>query len=617
MLRTHTAGDLRASDTGNQVTLAGWVHRRRDHGGLIFVDIRDRYGVTQAVFNPDHSPEAHKVGEQLRNEYVVQVTGEVVARPPEMRNPNLSTGEIEVLVSEAKILNAARALPFVISEDERVGEELRLKYRYLDLRRPRLQQNLVLRHKVINFIRTWLDQQEFVEVETPILLKSTPEGARDFLVPSRLHPGRFYALPQSPQQLKQLLMVSGFDRYFQIARCFRDEDLRGDRQPEFTQLDLEMSFVDMEDVLGLNESLVIELVRTTMPEKRFLRTPFPRLSYDEAMNRYGSDKPDLRFGLPLVDASDILRGSEFRVFRSALDPESTPDGTVKVLRAPGLASYSRKQVEELEAVVKALGAKGMPWVKVDDAAGGTLSGGIAKFLSEEETRAILAATEAESGDLLLFGADSWSVVVQSLGRLRLELGERLGLRDPNVFAYAWIIGFPLVEWDAEEGRWVAMHHPFTAPMDEDLEKMESDPGAVRAKAYDLVANGWELAGGSIRIHRRDVQRRMFELLAISAEQQQAQFGHMLEAFEYGAPPHGGIAWGLDRTVMMFAGEPNIREVIAFPKTAAGTDLMTAAPSDVDERQLNDLHIALKGKAVRGGDGQQRSVEPQQMVDSRQ
>jgi aspartyl-tRNA synthetase len=611
MLRTHTAGELRAGDVGKTVTLAGWVHRRRDHGGLIFVDIRDRYGITQAVFNPEASPESHAVGERLRGEYVVQLTGAVAARPAEMVNPNLATGEVELNVTSATILNAARTTPFVVSsDDERVGEELRLKYRYLDLRRPRLQQNLILRHRVINFIRAWLDRKNFVEVETPILLKSTPEGARDFLVPSRLHPGRFYALPQSPQQLKQLLMVSGFDRYYQIARCFRDEDLRGDRQPEFTQLDLEMSFVDLEDVLQLNEQLVIDLVSKVMPEKRFLQVPFPRLSYQEAVDRYGSDKPDLRFGLPLVEVSEIVRGSEFRVFRSALDEQG---GVVKVLRGPGLGSYSRKQIDELEAIAKELGAKGLAWAKVDDASSATLSGGISKFLSEEEARGILEAAEAESGDLLLFGADQWTVVVQVLGRLRLELGERLGLRDPDVFAYAWVTGFPLVEWNEEQSRWDAMHHPFTSPLDEDLEKMQEEPGAARAKAYDLVANGWELAGGSIRIHRRDVQRRMFELLNIDEQHQQAQFGHLLEAFEYGAPPHGGIAWGLDRTVMMFAGEPNIREVIAFPKTAQGTDLMTAAPSVVDPAQLDELHIALTEKARERIAGSTAPLPPKEIV----
>jgi len=594
MLRTHTAGELRISDVGKTVTLAGWVHRRRDHGGVIFVDLRDRYGMTQVVFNPEHAKEAYEVGDKFRGEYVVQVTGTVVARPGEMKNPKLATGEVEVLVDQTKVLNAAKTPPFMLTDETVVGEELRLKYRYLDLRRPRLQRNMVLRHKVINFIRNWLDKKDFIDVETPILIKSTPEGARDFLVPSRLHPGYFYALPQSPQQLKQLLMVSGFDRYFQIARCFRDEDLRGDRQPEFTQLDLEMSFVDMEDILALNEQLVIDLVTTLLPDKQFLQVPFPRLSYQEAMDRYGSDKPDLRFGLPLVDVSEIVQNSSFRVFQMAL---AAKKGVVKVLRAPGLGTYSRKKVTELETIAKNLGAKGMAWVKVKDAASAKLNGGISKFFSAEEARAIIDATEAETGDLLLFGADKWNVVVQVLGRLRLEVANRLDLRDPNIFAYAWVIGFPLVEWSEEEERWDAMHHPFTAPMDEHIEQMTTDPGAVIAKAYDLVANGWELAGGSIRIHRRDIQRRMFELLNIDEEHQRTQFGHMLSAFEYGAPPHGGIAWGLDRTVMMYANEPNIREVIAFPKTATGTDLMTAAPSEVDQHQLNDLHIGLAGKAL--------------------
>ncbi|MCB0076635.1 MAG: aspartate--tRNA ligase [Anaerolineales bacterium] len=594
MLRTHTAGELRAENEGESVVLAGWVNRRRDHGNLIFVDIRDRYGVTQAVFNPDHSAAAHAVGESLRGEYVVQVKGTVRKRPDDMTNETLDTGAIELLVDEAKVLNPARTPPFTLNDEAPVSEELRLKYRYLDLRRARLQQNMVLRHKVVAFIRRWLDEQNFVEIETPILIKSTPEGARDFLVPSRLHPSRFYALPQSPQQLKQLLMVSGMDRYFQIARCFRDEDLRGDRQPEFTQLDLEMSFVDTEDILALNEQLTIDLVHEVMPEKRFLQTPFPRLSYDEAMARYGSDKPDLRFEMALVDLSEIVAHSTFRVFSGAL----AEGGVVKLLVGPGLADYSRKQIDELEAIAKDLGAKGLAWAKVDDATTATLSGGISKFLSDEESRAILDASGAEGGDLLLFGADRFETVSAVLGRLRLELGERLGLRDPEVFAYAWILNFPLVEWNEEQARWDAMHHPFTSPQDEDLEKMTSDPGAVRAKAYDLVANGWELAGGSIRIHNREVQRKMFDLLNIDDTHQQTQFGHMLEAFEYGAPPHGGIAWGIDRVVMLYAGEPNIREVIAFPKTAAGTDLMTAAPSHVDEQQLADLHIALAGKAVK-------------------
>lgn len=590
MLRSHTAGELRAQDAGKQVTLAGWVHRRRDHGGLIFLDVRDRYGVTQAVFNPATSPEAHAIGSRLRGEYVVALQGTVARRPDEMVNPQLATGEIELLVSEAKILNEALTPPFGISDDERVGEELRLKYRYLDLRRPRMQENLLLRHRIISFIRRWLDRRDFVDVETPILLKSTPEGARDYLVPSRVHPGRFYALPQSPQQLKQLLMVSGIDRYYQIARCFRDEDLRGDRQPEFTQLDLEMSFVDSEDVMQLNEALVVDLVREVRPNQQFLALPFPRLSYHEAMDRYGSDKPDLRFSLPLVDVGEALAGSEFRVFSGALES----GGVVKVLRAPGLASYSRRQIEELEAIARELGAKGLAWTKVE---GSAASGGIARFLSETQTAAILEATGAEEGDLLLFGADRWETVVKVLGRLRLEIAGRLDLRDPSVYAFVWITDFPAVEWNEEEQRWDAKHHPFTAPLEEDEPLMESDPAAVRARAYDLVANGWEIAGGSIRIHRRDLQQRMFALLEISRAEQAERFSHMLEAFEYGAPPHGGIAWGLDRTVMLFAGESNIREVIAFPKTNTGTDLMTQAPSDVAPRQLEELHITLAGRAI--------------------
>ncbi|HBY98870.1 MAG TPA: aspartate--tRNA ligase [Chloroflexi bacterium] len=593
MLRTHTAGELRPTHIGQVVTLAGWVNRRRDHGGLIFIDLRDRSGITQVVFNPGLSPEAFAVAEQARPEYVLQVTGEVTARPAEMVNPSLETGAIELLATAATILNEARTPPFYLSDEAEVSEELRLKYRYLDLRRPRMQRNLMLRHRVINFIRNYLDQQGFIEVETPILIKSTPEGARDYLVPSRVHPGRFYALPQSPQQLKQLLMVSGFDRYFQIARCFRDEDLRGDRQPEFTQLDLEMSFVDREDVLRLNESLMIALVQALLPEKRIMAIPFPRLSYERAIALYGSDKPDLRFGLELHDLGSIFTESEFRVFRTAL----AGGGQVKGLRGPGLAGYSRKQLDELEMFVKEFGAGGLAWLKVG--AEGTLSGPAARFIGEGEREALLAEMAAEPGDLILIVAyASPKVVADSLGRLRLLLGDRLGLRDPDVFAFAWILDFPLVEWNEEEGRWDAMHHPFTAPRDEDLPLMETTPAAVRAKAYDLVANGWEIAGGSIRIHRRTVQRRMFELLNIDPETQQERFGHMLEAFEYGAPPHGGIAWGLDRIIMLFAGEPNIREVIAFPKTAAGTDLMTSAPSEVDPRQLAELHIALAGKALK-------------------
>lgn len=592
MLRTHTAGELRPAHVGQTVTLAGWVNRRRDHGALIFIDLRDRTGITQVVFDPTRSTEAFAVAEKARTEYVLQVTGTVAARPDEMINPNIETGSIELLATSATILNEARTPPFYLSDDVEVSEELRLKYRYLDLRRPRMQRNLMLRHRVINFIRNYLDERGFIEVETPILIKSTPEGARDYLVPSRVHPGRFYALPQSPQQLKQLLMVSGLDRYFQIARCFRDEDLRGDRQPEFTQLDLEMSFVDREDVLQLNEALMIALVQTLLPDRQILSIPFPRLSYDEALARYGSDKPDLRFGLELHDLGEIFAQSEFRVFRGALDA----GGQVKGLRGPGLAEYSRKQLDELEAFVKEFGARGLAWLKVGE--NGALSGPAAKFIADSEREALLAELEATAGDLVLIVADpDPGVVADSLGRLRLLLGDRLGLRDPNVFAFAWIIDFPLLEWNEEEKRWDAMHHPFTAPKDEDLQRMESDPGAVRAKAYDLVANGWELAGGSIRIHRRDVQERIFRVMGLTEAEAQEKFGFLLDAFAYGAPPHGGIAFGWDRIVALLTGSPSIREVIAFPKSGGGYDPLTQAPAPITPEQRKEAGIdALPEKA---------------------
>ncbi len=584
MRRTHMAGELRPTHAGQRVTLAGWVHRSRDHGGVIFVDVRDRAGIVQVVFHPDTAADAFRVAETLRSEDVIAVTGTVQMRPADMVNPKLATGEVEVIAETVEVLNRSRTPPFVIRDEVKANEELRLKYRYLDLRRPRMQRNLHLRHRTIKFIRDWLDERGFWEVETPILIKSTPEGARDFLVPSRLQPGKFYALPQSPQQLKQLLMVAGVDRYFQIARCFRDEDLRGDRQPEFTQLDLEMAFVDEEDVIALNEALMIALAEAVVPQKRILQVPFPRLGYAEALERYGSDKPDLRFGLELVDVGHVWAETEFRVFRAVL----AEGGAVKAVRAPGLATYSRKQIDELEALARQWGARGLAWVKVQE--GGKLQGSVARFLGDGARTALLEATGAEPGDLVLMVAGAPELVADVLGRLRLEVGERLGLRDPDVLAFAWIVDFPLFEWDEEEGRWDAVHHPFTAPKDEDVQLLESDPGRVRAKAYDLVGNGWELAGGSVRIHRRDVQQRVFELLDISPERAQERFGHMLEAFEYGAPPHGGIAWGLDRVVMLFADEPNIREVIAFPKTASGVDVMTGAPGEVDPEQLAELHI---------------------------
>jgi len=583
MLKTHSCGELRAAHIGQEVTLAGWVNRRRDHGGLVFIDLRDRSGVVQVVANPDTASEAHATAQDVRNEYVLQVRGLVRARPEGLTNPDIPTGEIDVVAQELRILNPAKTPPFYIYDDTPVDEALRLKYRYLDLRRQRMQHNLILRHRVVKYIRDFLDAHGFIEIETPILFKSTPEGARDYLVPSRVHPGKFYALPQSPQQLKQLLMVAGYEKYFQIARCFRDEDQRGDRQPEFTQLDLEMSFVEREDVMALTEELMVGIVETCS-DRQLLFKPFPRLTYQEALRRFGTDRPDMRFGMELTDISDLVDECGFRVFRDVV----AAGGRVKGICAPGCGTYSRRQIDELTGLVQKEGAKGLAWLVLGQE--GEVRSSFAKFLTEDELAAIVERMEAEPGDLLLFVADRSQVVNAALGELRLELGERLELRDRGVLAFCWVIDFPLFEWDEEGRRWDPSHHLFTAPALEDVPLLETDPGAARGQQYDLVCNGEEVAGGSIRIHQRQVQEKIFELIGLDVEQAQERFGHMLEAFEYGTPPHGGIAPGIDRLVMLLAGEPNIREVIAFPKSQQAADLMAGAPSPVDPKQLQEIHI---------------------------
>ncbi len=589
MLRTHTCGELRPEAEGQEVTLAGWVHRRRDHGGLIFIDLRDRWGLTQVVFDPNISPETHALAESLRNEYVIQVKGRVRCRPAGQENPGLATGGVEVEAHGLDILNKAKTPPFDINKDTPVDEALRLHYRYLDLRRQRMQRNLVLRHNVVRNIRNFLANEGFVEVETPVLFKTTPEGARDYLVPSRVHPGKFYALPQSPQQLKQLLMVAGYDRYFQIARCFRDEDQRGDRQPEFTQLDMEMSFVDREDVMNLIERLMIHIVENNT-DRPIMHKPFPRLSYTEAMARFGRDNPDIRFGLELVDIGDVAAASGFKVFSDTI----AASGIVKGLNARGLGNYSRKQIDELTDYVKGFGAKGLAYLAVEAGESGPVvsRSSFAKFLSPEEVTTLLHRFQAQPGDLVLVVADQPLVANESLGRLRVELGHRLNLIDENLLAFCWVIDFPFLVWNEEEKRWDPSHHLFTAPMNEDVPLLDTDPGQARGKQYDLVLNGYEIAGGSVRIHQRELQEKVFGLIGLDVAKAKEQFGHMLEAFEYGTPPHGGIAPGIDRLVMLLAGEPNIREVIAFPKSQAALDLMADAPSPVSEEQLKELHIKL-------------------------
>ncbi len=584
MYRTHTCGELRASHAGQTVTLAGWVNRRRDHGGVAFFDLRDRSGHIQVTINPDLPKEVLDVVANVRFEWVLQVEGLVQKRPAGMENPKMATGEIEIIAKNITVLNPSKTPPFMVNTDNDLPDEnTRLKYRYIDLRRERMTRNMVLRHKVIKFMRDYLDKEGFIEIETPIMFKATPEGARDYLVPSRIYPGQFYALPQSPQQLKQLLMVAGMDKYFQIARCFRDEDLRGDRQPEFTQLDLEMSYVHRDDVLALVENLYTEMLPAIAPNKKLLSTPWKKIPYLEAMDRYGTDKPDLRFGMELIDVSDVFAKSEFKVFKSALEA----GGVVKCIVAPKSAEMSRKEIDALTESAKGFGAKGLATLAVT---GEGLKGTAAKFVTAEEAEAVKSKTGAKEGDLLLFAADARVVVNKVLGGLRLILRDKLNLADKDLMAFAWVVDFPFFAFNEETQAWESEHHPFTMPKLSDLDKFDTDPGAVMSDAYDMVCNGYEMASGSIRIHRRDIQMKMFQMLGLSDEDIQKKFGHMLEAFEYGAPPHGGMAPGIDRLVMLLADEPNIREVIAFPKNQNGRDVMADAPSEVEAKQLKELHI---------------------------
>ncbi|TVY11951.1 aspartate--tRNA ligase [Paenibacillus cremeus] len=583
LLKTHHCGTLTKANVGETVILNGWVQRRRDFGGILFVDLRDRSGLVQIVFNPEVSSEALEIADRARNEYVLAVRGKVIERSEETINPNLPTGEIEVTITEIEIMNAAKNPPFFIEDGIEIDESLRLKYRYLDLRRPEMQRTLMLRSKAAKVFRDYLDDNGFIEVETPILTKSTPEGARDYLVPSRVHPGEFFALPQSPQIFKQLLMVGGMERYYQIARCFRDEDLRADRQPEFTQVDIETSFLSQDQLLDLMEKLVVRLFKETANTD--IPTPFQRISYADAMGKYGSDKPDLRFGLELKDVSDLVANSGVQVFANVVKN----GGQVKALNAKGCAAWSRKEIDDLGVFAARYGAKGLAWIVYKD---GELKGPIVKFFSEQELEAVKARLEAEEGDLLLFSADNKKVVADVLGNLRLKVGRQLGLIDDSQFKFAWVVDFPLLSYDAEEKRYVAEHHPFTRPKEEDVHFFDTDPGQIRAQAYDLVLNGYEVGGGSMRIYQRDVQEKMFGALGFSKEEANEKFGFLLEAFEYGTPPHGGIAFGFDRLVMLITGRTNLRETIAFPKTASATDLLTDAPGAVDSKQLEQLSIRL-------------------------
>ncbi|WP_391123202.1 aspartate--tRNA ligase [Psychrobacillus sp. L3] len=582
MKRTHTSGELNEHLIGESVQLIGWVQKRRDLGGLIFVDVRDRSGLVQVVFNPEISETAIQIAEKIRNEFIIEVHGTVVARAANQVNPNMPSGSIEVHATEVVIINEAKTPPFAIENQTDAGEDIRLKYRYLDLRRPVMYDIFKMRSDITKTVRRFLDDEGFLEVETPILTKSTPEGARDYLVPSRVHGGEFYALPQSPQLFKQMLMVSGFEKYYQIARCFRDEDLRADRQPEFTQIDMEMSFLSMDDILEMNERMMKKIMKDVKGID--VTIPFNRMNYDEAMDRFGSDKPDVRFGLELVDLSEIVKESAFKVFASAVEN----GGQVKAINVKGAAAnYSRKDIDALGEFAGVYGAKGLAWLKVDEEG---LKGPIAKFFEGEAATGLIGKLEASAGDLLLFVADKKSVVADALGALRLKLGKELELIDESRFEFLWVVNWPLFEYDEKEGRYYAAHHPFTRPFDEDLTLMDTDPSKVRAQAYDLVLNGYELGGGSLRIYSRNVQEKMFEILGFSAAEAKAQFGFLMEAFEYGTPPHGGVAFGLDRLVMLLSGSTNLRDTIAFPKTASASCLLTQAPSSVATAQLKELSL---------------------------
>ncbi len=581
--RSHHCGDLRKEDSGKEVTLCGWVSKRRDHGGIIFIDLRDRHGIVQVVIDPAHDAKDFHKAEAVRSEYCLQVTGFVRDRSAETINPNLPTGEIEVVAKELNILNPSKTPPFYIQDGVDVDENVRLRYRYLDLRRPEMQKNLILRHKVCKAVRDFLDDRDFLEIETPDLCKSTPEGARDYLVPSRVNPGKFYALPQSPQLFKQLLMIAGMERYFQIARCFRDEDLRADRQPEFTQLDMEMSFIDEDDIMTLTENLIAYVFQKTLGVE--LKVPFGRMTWDDAMDKYGSDKPDLRFDMQLVNMNDALQGTQFKVFKDIIEK----GGLVKAINVKGYSTIPRRELDGLVDFVGIYGAKGLAWIIYNE--DGSIKSPIAKFFSEEELKRILAAGKAEPGDVLLFVADRKPLVVAAaLGALRIEMAKRRGLIDPDKLCFTWVVKFPMFEYSEEEHRYVAMHHPFTSPCDEDVDKLLTDPAHVYAKAYDMVLNGVEIGGGSIRIHDRDVQKKVFEAIGLTDEQAKEKFGFLMTAFEYGAPPHGGLAFGLDRLVMLMAKRPSIRDVIAFPKTQSAMDLMSQAPNFVDDKQMRELHI---------------------------